>query len=848
MSWHLLFSGMGSPGWVIFAVLGVGLALVLSIWLLRLERRLVPRGVGWGLLGLRLTILGLLFLILLQPLLTKRFDVEERGRVVVAVDASLSMETRDHHASLGEKLRWAQALGMLGSDETSVQIEGWVLQAESGVEPDWLGLGRAPENAVERASGEARRKQVYEALEELEEMPRTEFVRRLLMAQPRELLRNLGEVMPVDLRVFATEQRATELGELEQRLASDRRDLAPGGTGAVQTLQSVLAEESGGQVRSFVLITDGRQTIPADVVLEAERLGALGIPVYSIPVGSRLPPRDLSVAAVESPEAVFLNDSARIRVVLGTSGFEGESVEVRLSVSGEVGEPLQRQTVVPAGDTAVVDFTVPSDRAGRFDYEIASAVQDGELREDNNSRVVNLRVVDNKARVMLLEGDARWEFRYLRNVLERDKQVQATTVLFRQPYLEILNEPAMESKLPAEEAFRQQLAVTDLLVVGDVDVSEVEEGVWKLVDDAVTRDGLTLVVIPGRRSMPAAFRSETLAGLLPVSDYRQELAEQYEATVQGGEQSVFRLVPTAEALEQPMFQLGGRVGALRAAGGPGSLPGHPWIYSGTPRPGAKLLASAVRPGGGGETSPVIVHQDYGFGQTVWMGIDSTWRWRLRAGDEWHYQFWGQLIRWAARNKAAAGNSDVRMSITDAVIGEEESAEVTVRWDERVLPRLEGAVMEVVAERVDGSGAVMERGEGESVISARLRPGVDSPERFTARMPQLGEGTWRLRLQVTGTEAAPAETISTEVLVRRQLSAELANVSCNREFLKQLSELSGGEMIEPWDARRLLELVRPEEESEQKVEERTLWDHWLVILLFSGLLMGEWVLRKVNGLP
>lgn len=847
MSWHLLFAGAGSTGWLIFAGLGVSLALVLSVWLLRLERRLVPRSAGWGLLGLRLSILGLLFLLMLQPLLTKRFDIEKRGRVVVAVDASLSMETRDRHAALPEKLRWAQALGMLGGEGSGGQIDAWVRESEGGLEPDWLGLGRVPENAVERASAEARKGQVLEAMEELEEMPRTEFVRRLLLAQPREFLRNLGEVMPVDLRLFATEQRATAPGELEQRLGGERRDLLPGGTGVVQTLQSVLAEESGGEVRSFVLITDGRQTLPAEVVAEAERLSALGIPVHTIPVGSRLQPRDLSIAAVEAPETVFLNDSARIRVVLGTSGFEGQSVEVKLGVSGEGEGSVQRQSVVPAGDTAVVDFTVPSGKAGRFDYEISSAVQLGELREDNNSRVVNLRVVDNKARVMLLEGDARWEFRYLRNVLERDKQVQSTTVLFRQPYLEILNEPGMESKLPAVEVFREQLGRTDLLVVGDVDPAEVEEEIWKLIDDAVTRDGLTMLVIPGRRSMPAAFGSEILAGMLPVVDYRQQLAEQYQESVQGGEQSMFRLVPSAEALEQPMFQLGER-GEAGGGSGLGSLPGHPWIYTGTPRPGAKLWASAVLPGGGVEASPVIVHQDYGFGQTVWMGVDSTWRWRLRAGDEWHYQFWGQLIRWAARNKAAAGNSDVRISIADAVISEEESAEVTVRWDARKLPRLSGAVMEVVAERLGAGGQVLERGEGEALISARLRAGVDAPERLTARMPQLEEGTWRLRLQVTGTDAAPAELIATEVLVRRQLSAELANVSCNREFLKQLSELSGGEMIEPWDAARLLELVQPEDEAEQRVQERTLWDHWLVIVLFSGLLMGEWVLRKVNGLP
>jgi len=447
---------------------------------------------------------------------------------------------------------------------------------------------------------------------------------------------------------------------------------------------------------------------------------------------------------------------------------------------------------------------------------------------------------------MLLEGDARGEFRYLRNVLERDKQVQASTVLFRQPYLEILNEPAMESKLPPAEAFRQQLALTDLLVVGDVDPQEVEEGVWKLIEDAMTRDGLTLLVIPGRRSMPAGYSSETLSGLLPVSEFRQQLAEQLQATVQGGEQAVFRLSLSTEAEELPMFQLGPK--RVDGSGGLAALPGHPWIYSGVPRPGAKVWAAALLPGGGGESSPVIVHQDYGFGQTVWMGLDSTWRWRLRSGDEWHYQFWGQLIRWAARNKAAAGNSDVRMSVADVVLGEEESAEIAVRWDRRLVPQLAGAVMEVVAERLDANGEVVPPVEGEAVMTARLRPAADAPERFNARMPPLPEGTWRLRLQVTGTAATPRETIATEVLVRRQLSAELANVSCNREFLKQLSELSGGQMIEPWDARRLLELVQPKDEPEQKVQERTLWDHWLVIVLFSGLLMAEWVVRKVNGLP
>jgi hypothetical protein len=93
-----------------------------------------------------------------------------------------------------------------------------------------------------------------------------------------------------------------------------------------------------------------------------------------------------------------------------------------------------------------------------------------------------------------------------------------------------------------------------------------------------------------------------------------------------------------------------------------------------------------------------------------------------------------------------------------------------------------------------------------------------------------------------------DTIQSEILVSRQASAELANVSCNRDLLKQLADLSGGELIEPFDTERLVSLVQPMNQTSQKIQERTLWDHWIVMLLFFTLLTSEWVIRKLNGLP
>ena len=854
MNWRLIFSGFKSPGWAVYAIVGVALAVGLSLWLMRLERKLVSRTVGWTLLALRLLVLVTLLATLLQPVLTKQFDVAQRGRVVVAIDGSLSMETQDRHASLAEKLRWAQALGMLGNEETRPLIDKWVTSAEAGQEPNWLGTDEPPKNPTEQASSDARARQIGDSLQELAAMPRVEFVRRLLQSEPRELLDRLKEVMPVDLRVFATEQQTASDKELAAILRTQRADLVPGGTDALEMLQSVTSEEGAGEIRAIVLLSDGRQTAPGDVTVAGQRLGSLGVPVYSIPIGSRLPPRDLSIAAMDAPEAVFLNDKALIRTVIGTSGFEGEPLIVRLERDGMT---VDQQTVTPATDTATVSFSVPSDKPGRYEYKVTTDVQEGELREDNNAREASLQVVDNKARVMLVEGDARWEFRYLKNLLDRDKQVEPLTVLFRQPYLDLLNQSFISSTLPDIDAFKEQLALTDLLVVGDAGPDDVEPGMWELIEQAVTRDGLTLVVIPGRRYMPQEFSSETLSALLPVHEYRQRFAEQFQASVPDDDQTMFHLSLTLESSTLPMFQLSPDPATRDAAFA--ALPGHPWIYGATPKPGASVWATASIPGVQIDPEPTIIHHDYGFGQVVWMGIDSTWRWRRRAGDEWHYRFWGQLIRWAARNKASAGNDDVRMTLSDVVIDETESVEAVVRWNPKRLAQLQGATVEVVAtliepEPVSGETPQKPKAGGSEAPNQQERfvtvllPSTDVPERFTGRLPRLTAGAWRVQLNVADGKIQLKETVQSELLVRKQLSAELANVSCNRDLLTQLSELSGGELIEPFDAERLISLVQPKEQAEEKLQERTLWDHWLILLIFFTLLTSEWVIRKLNGLP
>ena len=89
----LLLAGSGR-GWLWVAAGLAALALLLLLY--REERRLVSRGAGLGLLGLRLlAAAGVLVLALFEPIASRAWRESVRGRVLVAVDDSESMTTVD---------------------------------------------------------------------------------------------------------------------------------------------------------------------------------------------------------------------------------------------------------------------------------------------------------------------------------------------------------------------------------------------------------------------------------------------------------------------------------------------------------------------------------------------------------------------------------------------------------------------------------------------------------------------------------------------------------------------------------------------------------------------------------
>ena len=75
---------------------------------------------------------------------------------------------------------------------------------------------------------------------------------------------------------------------------------------------------------------------------------------------------------------------------------------------------------------------------------------------------------------------------------------------------------------------------------------------------------------------------------------------------------------------------------------------------------------------------VVVRHNYGFGRVLFVGLDSTWRWRYKVGDLYHHRFWGQVVRWAASDQMLpAGNKYVRFGTREPVYRQCMHAELDV---------------------------------------------------------------------------------------------------------------------------------------------------------------------------
>lgn len=183
-----------------------------------------------------------------------------------------------------------------------------------------------------------------------------------------------------------------------------------GGTDIKSALEYAASLFQQGVVQRIVLITDGKQTSGDNlngVIGTVENLYEKGIYVDAVYLDSNLDEQDreIQIAGVDAIASTYLNHESTADVLIRSAG---DQVNATVTLyAGEVA--LHKQYMVLTKGYNVVNFRLPTNVAGTFDYRVeVAAEQTGEQSQDisdKNNVYTFTQTVSGKVNVLLITGE-----------------------------------------------------------------------------------------------------------------------------------------------------------------------------------------------------------------------------------------------------------------------------------------------------------------------------------------------------------------------------------------------------------------------------------------------------------
>jgi len=615
------------------------------------------------------------------------------------------------------------------------------------------------------------------------------------------------------------------------------------GTNLHRALAEALTERLSAGI---VVFTDGQQTDRSsgkdELLGLAQRAAARGTPIFVVGLGDPNRPQNVRVADVFAADRVWKDDPFELQGSLESEGLGGKTVQVELieqrrdEESDKLTDPKvleTREVVLPAaGGPTRLTFSHTSKEAGRFAYSLRVPVLDGESVVDDNRSTApaEVKVIDDKARVLLVSGTPNWDYRFLRQILEREKSVDVSC------WLQSLEEGrGQEGDTPITRLprTREDLFAYDVIVLLDPDPKEFDEALVDLLTEFVRDHSGGLLFMAGP-SFTSRFLSDARTAkareLLPVR-FGDVAAIDVEALLQSEDRD-WPLGIVERSLDHPLMRFYPEVN--RSLDVWKLFPGIIWSYPVREAiPASTVLLEHTDPALNQVHGPrpLLVSGQFGSGRTIFAGFDGTWRWRQAGRNaEFFNRFWLQTIRFLVEGRSVEGKrrgtietDRSRYEVGDRIVA--------------VARLLDPTFKPLAVPQVSG---VLEAPSGEK-FPIILRPTADQPGRYEAIATARVTGRHLLRVELD--DAGPGTKIETALSVVPP-SLETARTWQDADLLKEIAAASQGGYFTVANAQELVGRI-PDKRQTITVQGKphSLWDTGFVLLLVAALLIAEWALRK-----
>ena len=411
-------------------------------------------------------------------------------------------------------------------------------------------------------------------------------------------------------------------------------------------LEETLQEHS--QVKAILLFSDGDSNTGKSLLSLAGKLRGLKTPIYSVQVGNNKALPDLSLEEAFVP--TFVLNEEKITIPFRIKNYFEKKKQATISLYANEELVLTKPLTLKSSSEFNGNLAWLPPQEGNYTLKVIIPTIEGEIRSVNNEKTLQTRVENKVIKVLVIDSLPRWEYRFLRNALERDPGVDLKCLLFH-PGLPNGSGKNYLNSFPKDF---DQLAPFDVIFVGDVGIGQGElskENCDKL-KKLIQQQASGMVFLPGRRGRQLSLSDSPLSDLLPVILDSEK--------------------PTGLGMVNPSnLELTNRgkdhwLTNLRGAGEPDRefwkrLPGFHWsAVVKKSRPGSEVLAVHSNYKNDWGRMPTLVIRYTGAGKTLFLGSDSAWRWRRGVEDKYHYRFWSQVVRWMAHGRYLAKEDGIRL--------------------------------------------------------------------------------------------------------------------------------------------------------------------------------------------
>ena len=579
-------------------------------------------------------------------------------------------------------------------------------------------------------------------------------------------------------------------------------------------LRRVLEASSSVPLSGVVLVSDGAENGRTLTEEQLAEIVSFGVPVHTVGVGPERTENDLELDSI----------------ALATQASPGEMLPAEVSIRHDTkgktrlrvydGEKLLASTEVElSADAGVTTATVeiPAGEPGVRDLRFSLDPLEGERNVINNSRRHVVDVASRRRNVLYVEGEPRWEYKFIRRAAESDGTLRLASVVRTTPnrfYRQGIASPdELAEGFPKDAA---ALFAYDAVIIGSYEAAALSGAQHQMLLDFVDRRGGGLLMLAGRDGLSdggwsRAPIAEALPALLanPATKSYVRTPVTARLTTYGAESPINRFHDDPRrnaALWSEMPPLGDfqPVGRLK--------------------PGAIVLLEAVQ---GERASPLLVWQRYGRGRTFILSTASTWRWKMRlpSTDQRHHTFWRQLMH------ALAAESPERVSLTTERKVYDDDPRVVLHAelrDERFEPITDASV-ELTVDSDTGA-----------TYTVPMRPSGQGDGRYMGVVDAARPGLYRATLRG---KAGEREIEAVETHFRRNDGVlEHFGTRQNRALLERIAAATGGRY---WTLDALDGLPEAMRYSKAGIVERQTLDLWnlpVVFLLLLALKGAEWLLR------